>query len=77
METDEGRPNIQMIAKEGREMLMWYEAGSMIPEVFARNIKDKERALRSSDVDGFSTNMLTESSVRIWNPMTCGMLYTV
>ena len=77
METDEGRPNIQMIAKEGREMLMWYEAGSMIPEVFGRMIKDKERALRSSDVDGFSTNMLTESSVRIWNPMSCGMLYTV
>jgi len=48
----EGEPNVQMINKEGREMLRWAVAGSVTPPGF-----DKSTS-RASDVDGASVHYL-------------------
>lgn len=70
----EGEPNISMLAKGAdgidRSMMMWFEAGSTTPEG-AEGIK---MVMRSNSLDGFAVNWLSETLIKISNPLSCGEL---
>ena len=70
-----GEPNISMLAKGAdginRAMMMWYVAGSTTPEGGDSGTK---AVMRSSNLDGFNVNFLSETSIKITNPLSCGEL---
>lgn len=53
----DGESNIQMVSKEGREMLRWAVAGSVVPRGFDNSL------LRASDIDGASVHYLKTGGV--------------
>jgi len=69
-----GEPNISLLAKGAdginRSMVTWYTAGSTLPGGDA----GVSNMLRSNSVDGFSYYMLSESAIKIINPLSCGAL---
>jgi hypothetical protein len=71
-----GEPNISLITKgtDGmdRSALMWYTAGSMTPEGGDSGVK---KVLRSHSRDGFECHFLSETGIKVTNPLSCGQLY--
>lgn len=53
----EGENNVQMVNKEGREMLRWAVPGSVVPRGFDQSTS------RASDVDGASVHFLKECGI--------------
>lgn len=70
-----GESNISMVAKgtDGidRSFRTWYEAGSQTPMGDDSGIS---KVLRSSSLDGWNCHMLSETGLKISNPLTCGRL---
>lgn len=73
-----GESNISMITKGtdgiNRSMVMWYTAGSTTPEGGDSGIK---KVMRSNSLDGFSCHYLSETGIKIINPLSCGELVCV
>lgn len=57
--TYEGENNVQMINKEGREMLRWSVAGSVVPRGFQGNADN----LRATDIDGASVHFMKQCGI--------------
>ena len=55
----DGQNNLQMISKQGREMMRWCVAGSVVPRGFDSS------SSRASDVDGASVHMLKTSGIAL------------
>jgi hypothetical protein len=72
----DGEPNIQMVTKgkdgQDRSMVMWYTAGGATPGQGDSGIKS---LIRSHGRDTFECYKLSETSLMIKNPLTCGMMY--
>lgn len=70
-----GEPNISLCAKGAdgvnRSMVNWYTAGSTLPEGGSTGLKG---VLRSNSLDGFESHMLSETAIKITNPLSCGEL---
>lgn len=70
-----GESNISMIAKgvDGidRSFRQWYTAGAQLP---SGNGSGAGMAMRSSSLDGWECHYLSETAIKITNPLTCGML---
>lgn len=68
-----GEPNISMLAKGAdginRSMVMWFEAGSTTPEGGDSGTKSM---MRSNSLDGYAVNFLSETAIKIINPLSCG-----
>jgi len=60
----DGKPNLQMLTKKGRENLRWAVAGSTIPRGFTGN------DLRASDIDGCEVHFLKVGGVVLRRPNT-------
>ena len=71
-----GEANISLVTKgaEGnnRAMRMWYTAGAEDP--FKSNGSGAEKAMRSSDLDGFECHYLSQQGIKVTNPLSCGEL---
>lgn len=72
-----GEPNISLIAKGAdginRSMVTWYTAGSTLPT----GDSGTGNMLRSNSLDGFRYYMLSETAIKITNPLSCGsLIYT-
>lgn len=55
--TYEGKANVQMIQRKGRELLRWATSGSVVPNGFGKSL------LRASDIDGASVHFLKEGGI--------------
>lgn len=70
-----GESNISMIAKgtDGidRSFRTWYTAGSQTPMGDDSGVS---KVMRSSSLDGWECHMLSETAIKITNPLTCGRL---
>lgn len=70
-----GEPNISLCAKGAdgidRSMVNWYTAGSTTPEGGNSGVSGM---LRSNSLDGFESHMLSETAIKITNPLACGEL---
>lgn len=70
-----GESNISMVAKgtDGidRSFRTWYTAGSQTPMGDDSGVS---KVLRSSSLDGWECHMLSETAIKITNPLTCGQL---
>jgi hypothetical protein len=70
-----GESNISMVAKgvDGidRSFRTWYTAGSQTP---AGGDSGASNMLRSSSLDGFECYMLSETAIKVANPLACGRL---
>jgi hypothetical protein len=66
----DGKSNIQKIAKEGRENLMWQTAGAHSVSGGSSSISN----IRSNTMDGYAVHMLAETGMKIQNPLSCGEL---
>lgn len=68
-----GEPNISMLAKGAdginRSMVMWFEAGSTTPDGGDAGTK---LMMRSNSLDGYAVNFLSETLIKIINPLSCG-----
>lgn len=60
--TYNGRPNLQMLNKEGREMKRWAVAGSVVPRGFG----SETDLLRASDIDGASVHYLKTGGIVLY-----------
>jgi len=69
----DGEANISLCAKGAdgidRSFLRWCNDGSTSYEGAAAN-----KLMRSSDVDGFEVNYLSETLLKVVNPLSCGMM---
>jgi hypothetical protein len=70
----EGEANISLCAKGAdgidRSFLRWCNDGATTYE----GASSMKRLMRSSDVDGFEVNYLSETLLKVINPLSCGML---
>lgn len=71
-----GESNISLIAKGAdgidRSLRSWYTAGSQTPP----GVKDSGagRVMRSSELDGWQVHFLSETGIKLINPLSCGQL---
>lgn len=70
-----GEPNISLITKgtdgQDRSSLMWYTGGSMTPDMASST----KSTMRSHSRDGFECHFLSETGIKVTNPLACGQLY--
>lgn len=66
----DGQPNIQKMAKQGREQLMWTTGGSMGPN----GGRTSASSLASNSFDGYKVEALAEIGIKLHNPLACGEL---
>lgn len=70
-----GEPNISLVAKGAggvnRSLKTWYTAGGADPMGSASG---PGSMLRSHGKDGFDMHMLSETSIKVVNPLSCGIL---
>lgn len=66
----DGETNIQKIAKNGREQLMWTTGGSMGPN----GGHTSPNTLASNSFDGYKVEALAEIGIKLHNPLSCGEL---
>jgi hypothetical protein len=67
----DGVSNIQKVAKQDRENVVWTTAGSVDPSGHSKS----KTNVRSNTTDGYAVHMLAETGIMIQNPMSCGELY--
>lgn len=65
----DGAANIQKVAKQGREQLMWYNGGSMSPAG-----GNTSATKFGSKYDGYQVEVLSEVGIMLKNPLSCGEL---
>ena len=71
-----GESNISLLAKGAdgidRSLRSWYTAGSQTPP----GVKDSGvgRVMRSSQLDGWEVHFLSETGIKLMNPLSCGQL---
>lgn len=74
-----GESNISMVTKgvdgKDRSMMMWYTAGSTVPEDSSDS--GIKKVMRSNALDGWHCHYLSETAIKIINPLTCGDLVCV
>ena len=66
----DGESNIQKIAKQGREQLMWTTGGSMGPN----GGHTSPSTIASNSFDGYKVEALAEIGIKLHNPLSCGEL---
>jgi hypothetical protein len=66
----DGESNIVKVARKGREMVMWVEAGSVVPAGWASS----KNTLRSNGKDGYTVYILGELGIMVKDPTTSGEL---
>lgn len=70
-----GESNVSMVAKgtDGidRSFRTWYTAGSQTPD---GGDSGMSKVLRSSSLDGWECHMLSETAIKVTNPLSCGQL---
>lgn len=66
----DGQANIQKIAKQGREQLMWTNGGSMGPN----GGHTSPSTMSSNSFDGYKVEALAEIGIKLHNPLSCGEL---
>lgn len=73
-----GESNISMVAKGAdginRSMVKWYNDGAATPSGGDSGTKS---VLRSNSLDGFTCNFLSETGIKVINPLACGELICV
>lgn len=65
----DGAANIQKVAKQGREQLMWYNGGSMGPSG-----GNTSATKFGTKYDGYQVEVLSEVGILLKNPLSCGEL---
>lgn len=65
----DGSANIQKVAKQGREQLMWYNGGSMGPQG-----GNTSATKFGTKYDGYQVEVLSEVGILLKNPLSCGEL---
>lgn len=65
----DGSANIQKVAKQGREQLMWYNGGSMSPSG-----GNTSKSKFGTKYDGYEVEVLSEIGIKLHNPLSCGEL---
>ena len=66
----DGKSNIEKMAKKDRENVMWQTSGSVSAAGHSNSVAN----IRSNTVDGYAVHMLSETGIRIHNPLSCGEL---
>jgi hypothetical protein len=76
-----GESNISMVAKGAdgidRSFLSWYTAGSQTPngaEGASGDPSFTSKVMRSNSLDGWSCHFLSETGIKVINPLSCGIL---
>lgn len=76
-----GESNISMVAKGAdgidRSFLSWFTAGSQTPngaEGASGGDFSTNKVMRSNSLDGWSCHFLSETGIKIVNPLSCGVL---
>lgn len=75
-----GESNIALMSKGGngidRSMLQWYVAGAQTPETGPQGSDSGAKSImRSNALDGWTVHYLTETLIRVLNPMSCGEMF--
>ena len=69
--TRDGEANIVKVARKGRELSIWHNAGSVAPGAgYASSVN----TLRSNAKDGYSVHFLGEVGIMVRDPRACGEL---
>lgn len=70
MLSNDGEVLVELLAKRDREYKMWYTAGSTTPI----SAKDMGSAIRSNRLDGCSCEILSETAIKVKDPLVCGLM---